>query len=1388
MASTVSTCQDASPYQPRNYQLEMLEASMKENIIVAMDTGSGKTHIAVLRIKAELDICSPDKVVWFLAPTVALCIQQHEVIASNLPAVRTRTLTGLDKVELWTDQSIWDAVLNGFRVIVSTHAVLADALSHGFVKMSQLALLIFDEAHHCTRRHAANKIMQDFYHPTLTKSGPAAVPRIMGLTASPVVRSNHQELLMVESNLDAVCRTPRLHRQELLKFTHRPHLQQIWYTPTDPAGFRSASLTLGALYHAWENLDIGDDPYIQRLRKSPLDDRALKKALLTGKTYCREQLRRFVDRSRHIFEELGEWAAEYYIYASIKQLRDRVRDSYMSGDWDEAEKAYLVDFLSKIPTSDIHFALNDPDGFRISPKFESLLNFLDSSDQWEFSGLIFVKQRVTVSAMTSLLSVHPYTRERFRCAAYVGWSNSSASKDILGDLLNMQLQRDTLDDFRSGRKNLIIATDVLEEGIDLSACSVVVCYDKPPNLKSFIQRRGRARRKQSTFAIMFPTDDTSADVSRWQDLEQAMIEAYQDDERQLQSVSALESLDEEVMERLTGDSTSAVLTADMAMAHLHHFCAVLPPQPYVDMRPVFSFETNEDGLLKGTVILPSCVHPKVRRTEGRRWWRTERAAMKETAFQAYKSLYEFGLVNDHLLPLTKKPELKTHDLGSMPSILETSEQYDPWIEWAYSWSSPDIHQSRIVVKMNEGRGDELCMRLIGPEYLPPLSPMTLFWNSSTTFTVTFEAAERVPLVPLSSVEDMRAITALYLKATSSRVCSAERDFMALFVPDLHHTELKGWLDTYEGSDPAMEVYSRGHNPLLMGVVRDHSRYGEPFLFRKWLVSHQNPSCSIVELECAPFPHRRNFLRRQTLANSQVDVDEAIPDSAAKNPIVAAEACTIDRLPFTMAIFGLFISAIVEQLEIELIATRLRDTILRDVSFKSTDHIITAISTPLAHRLTNYQRYEFLGDSILKFSVSCQLFFQHPNWHEGYLSEGRDMIVQNPRLAKAALDTGLDAYIVTKRLASRKWSAPLISEKLERVPAKRQMSTKVLADVVEALIGAAYVDGGHSTAQACIRRFLPEINLHAVDTRTAARSVAPESARHMMNDRLKDHIGYTFEDESLLVEALTHPSCDYDSTTQSYQRLEYLGDAVLDMVIVSAIFNHRIQRPQGDMTKIKHAVVNANLLAFLCMEFAISEEKLDVAQTSKDSFAVTSSQESVELWRFMRYRGQGLKAARDASLARHRALRDEIASSLLQAPHYPWHALSRLNADKFFSDIIESVLGAIFVDSGGNLAPCEVFVEQIGLMAYLRRILDHGIDVRHPRSVVQQLAKTNIQFVLQRVPTEEGGASYQCSVQMEQAELFVVTGCLTAEEAEVTAAVEAIKFLTRDEGSTPLNKS
>lgn len=93
------------------------------------------------------------QLVWFLAPTVALCLQQHDVIASQIPSVKTRVLIGADNVDRWTEQAIWNNALKDIRVVCSTHAVLSDALNHGFVRMSQLALLVFDEGNYWTQSH-----------------------------------------------------------------------------------------------------------------------------------------------------------------------------------------------------------------------------------------------------------------------------------------------------------------------------------------------------------------------------------------------------------------------------------------------------------------------------------------------------------------------------------------------------------------------------------------------------------------------------------------------------------------------------------------------------------------------------------------------------------------------------------------------------------------------------------------------------------------------------------------------------------------------------------------------------------------------------------------------------------------------------------------------------------------------------------------------------------------------------------------------------------------------------------------------------------------------------------------------------------------------------------
>jgi ERCC4-related helicase len=117
-----------------------------------------------------------------------LCEQQYDVFKTNLPGYSIQLLSGKDNVDHWTEQAVWDAVLLNVRIVLSTHQVLLDALTHAFVKISRLALLIFDEAHHCTLNHPAHRIMSDFYMPRIGDER-LQLPRILGLSASPVMKA-----------------------------------------------------------------------------------------------------------------------------------------------------------------------------------------------------------------------------------------------------------------------------------------------------------------------------------------------------------------------------------------------------------------------------------------------------------------------------------------------------------------------------------------------------------------------------------------------------------------------------------------------------------------------------------------------------------------------------------------------------------------------------------------------------------------------------------------------------------------------------------------------------------------------------------------------------------------------------------------------------------------------------------------------------------------------------------------------------------------------------------------------------------------------------------------------------------------------------------------------
>lgn len=78
------------------------------------------------------------------------------------------------------------------------------------------------------------------------------------------------------------------------------------------------------------------------------------------------------------------------------------------------------------------------------------------------------------------------------------------------------------------------------------------------------------------------------------------------------------------------------------------------------------------------------------------------------------------------------------------------------------------------------------------------------------------------------------------------------------------------------------------------------------------------------------------------------------------------------------------------------------------------------------------------------------------------------------------------------------------------------------------------------------------------------------------------LGYTFTDHSWLIQALTHPSVDQKrSTNLAYERLEYLGDAVLELVVSRELFSRYPKADEGKLTKLRAGIVSRQHLAALC---------------------------------------------------------------------------------------------------------------------------------------------------------------------------------------------------------------
>ncbi|XP_045117538.1 endoribonuclease Dcr-1-like isoform X2 [Portunus trituberculatus] len=243
--------------------------------------------------------------------------------------------------------------------------------------------------------------------------------------------------------------------------------------------------------------------------------------------------------------------------------------------------------------------------------------------------------------------------------------------------------------------------------------------------------------------------------------------------------------------------------------------------------------------------------------------------------------------------------------------------------------------------------------------------------------------------------------------------------------------------------------------------------------------------------------------------------------------------------------------------------------------------------------------------------------------------------------------------------------------------------KSIADCVEALIGAYLTTCGPRGAllfmswlgikvlpckyqeQEDSAISAPQITYGHLEPPQSPLHQCPISATDLQLDLLlsgymvfEEKIGYTFRDRSYLLQAFTHASYYRNRLTDCYQRLEFLGDAVLDYLITRHLYEDKRQHSPGALTDLRSALVNNTIFASLAVKY--------------------------DFHKYFRHFSPGLdRVVRDFV-----KMQEENGHKINEEYYFmeedECEAAEDIEVPKALGDVFESVAGAIFLDSGGSL--------------------------------------------------------------------------------------------------------
>ncbi|XP_016095451.1 ribonuclease 3-like isoform X2 [Sinocyclocheilus grahami] len=250
--------------------------------------------------------------------------------------------------------------------------------------------------------------------------------------------------------------------------------------------------------------------------------------------------------------------------------------------------------------------------------------------------------------------------------------------------------------------------------------------------------------------------------------------------------------------------------------------------------------------------------------------------------------------------------------------------------------------------------------------------------------------------------------------------------------------------------------------------------------------------------------------------------------------------------------------------------------------------------PSPSRINHNERLEFLGDAVVEFLTSVHLYYLFPNLEEGGLATYRTAIVQNQHLAMLAKKLELDRFMLYAH------GPDLCRESDLR---------HAMANCFEALIGAVYLEGGLEEAKQLFGRLL----FNSEELRDVWLNYPPHPLQEPLTDRqliesspvlqkltnFEDAIGVLFTHARLLARAFTLRTVGFNHLTLGHnQRMEFLGDSIMQLVATEYLFIHFPDHHEGHLTLLRSSLVNNRTQAKVAEELGMQEYAITNDKTKR----------------------------------------------------------------------------------------------------------------------------------------------------------------------------------------------